>query len=673
MGRPHGGRWVVFMHVWRQRLSSAGHRLQMLPILLVTFGSLELGCSDPGPSEADLLEGVVPPYSMSTASAPQAESPVDDGPSASAGDVGAGSQPGAEMVADVRPKPVAEPTAAPQVEAPEPKPLPSLIGDVALSVPSQMFEGSLSIELSTTVDGAEIRYTTDGSLPGASSQPYTGSAITVTETTQLRAQVFANGAAVGEVSTGLYVARDFEFSSDLPIVVVHGYGQGKPSDKDVYMEAAILVFEPSGGSPASTTNLPTVATRAGYHVRGQSSSRFPKTPYRLELWDNHDEDADYPLFGMPAEADWALISPYYDRTLIRNPFVYGLGKEIGLDAPRTAYAEVFINYDGNTVRQDDYQGIYWFTETIKNAKARLDLSQLEETDVAAPEISGGYIFKFDQAASEEPRLDCSGSAPLSGSGFGFGGGGFGQVPGGFGQVPGGFGQVPGAPGQSAGGIPTTGAEPGTCWVDLEVVDPEPLAPEQAAWLTEYIQAFHDSLHEEPIGNYAEYIDVDSFVDYLIVNEFTRNIDAYVRSAYYHKDRGGKLRAGPLWDYNFSLALGGQNSQDPMGRFQYEGSRNVNNWYQRLTSDPMFMSRVVNRWLALRQGVLSNPRILERIDQLTAPLQTAIDREYERWPVQQIYANPGIVRGPTADSWEEQVDAMRQFALARAAYLDTQYR
>jgi hypothetical protein len=300
------------------------------------------------------------------------------------------------------------------------------------------------------------------------------------------------------------------------------------------------------------------------------------------------------------------------------------------------------------LQQSDYQGIYFLTETIKNAKERLDLAQLRETDTALPAITGGYIFKFDQAAAQEPMLGCTGSPPLAG-GFGFG---------------------PGSGGMPGGGDT---APDGTCWVDLEVVDPDPLLPEQAAWLTQYIQQFHDSLHASPIGDYADYIDVASFVDYLIVNELTRNVDAYVRSAYYHKDRDDKLQAGPLWDYNFSLALGGQNSGDPMGGFQYAGRRNVSNWYPRLTSDPAFMAAVTARWQQLRQTLLSDAALLSRMDALASPLEQAVEREYARWPVAEIYANPGIVRGSTAPDWQTQLQVMRDFLVDRAAFIDTQYR
>lgn len=521
--------------------------------------------------------------------------------------------------------------------------LPSLLGDVTYSHPSQTFKGELTITLETAIEGAEIRYTTDGSLPSADSSLFDGNPLTLTQTTQLRAQAFVKGAASGRVSTALYVARSFDFTSTLPIVVVDGYGAGKPRDKNVYFDAAVMVFAPENGQ-ATFAALPTIATRAGYHVRGQSSARFPKTPYRLEFWDNEDEDADYPVLGMPAQSDWALISPYYDRTLIRNPFAYELGRDMGLEAPRTAFVEVFLSYEGGVLEESDYQGIYWFTETIKNAKGRTNLKQLEPDDTSLPEISGGYIFKFDQAAAEEPKLTCVGSPPLPS--FGFGG-------------PGGFG--------GQGGAPT-----GTCWVDLEVVDPNPLNDPQKAWLTQYIQAFHDSLHQSPIGNYAEYIDVGSFVDYLIINELSRNVDAYVRSAYFHKDRDGKLRAGPLWDYNFGWALGGQTSIDPNGPFQYDGSRNVNNWYPRLTKDPAFMDAVRTRWRELRSGLLSDEALLSRVDQLAAQIQEAIPREYARWPVAQIYANPGIVRGSTAPDWETQLQVMKDFLVRRAAKMDSVY-
>ncbi|WP_437935776.1 CotH kinase family protein [Sorangium sp. So ce341] len=520
--------------------------------------------------------------------------------------------------------------------------IPSLVGDVAFSTPSQTFRDRIQVEMSTSVAGAEIRYTLDGQLPTSASTLYTGEPLTLTETTQVRAQAFVGGAARGAVSTGIYIARTIDATSDLPIMIIDGYGQGKPSDKEVYLDAAVMIWEPVNGV-ASIASLPTLAMRGGYHVRGQSSMNFPQTPYKLELWGNDDKDLDYPLLGMPADSDWALIPPYYDRTLIRNPFTYSLGRDMGLEAPRNEFAEVYLNYDARVIGEADYQGIYWISETIKNNQARTDLKQLEEEDRDAPKISGGYIFKFDQAAAEEPMLTCTGSDPLPSFG-GFGGGG-----------P--------RPGQG-----------GTCWIDLEVVDPDPLNDAQKTWLTQYIQEFHDSLHQTPIGDYAAYIDVPSFIDYLIISELTLNVDAYVRSAFYHKDRDQKLKAGPLWDYNFALGGVGAQSATPESNndtgFRFSGARNVNNWYQKLTADPAFMAQVRARYTALRQTLLSEAALEQRMDELSAPLAQAAARDLAKWPVSDIIeSSEGFLGGPTAPTWEGQLQVMRDFLRARLAWLD----
>lgn len=546
-----------------------------------------------------------------------------------------------------------------------------LSGDVTFSTPSQTFKDQIEVEMATTVDGAEIRYTTDNSRPTASSTVYSGSPLTIKTTTQVRAQAFVDGTASGAVSTAIYVARTIDPTSDIPILLVESYGKPKPCDKETYVEAAVMVWQPVDGV-AKMASLPTLVTRAGYHVRGQSSMSFPQTPYKVELWDNANKDVDLPLLGMPADSDWALIAPFYDRTIIRNPFVYTLGQEMGMQAPRSEYAEVYINQTTHALASTEYEGIYWVTETIKNNKVRTNLKQLDDADTDLPKISGGYIFKFDQAAAEEPKILCSGSNPVAGFGSGnFGGG----APGGGTTTKAVEASTTTCTMTFGMGSRTSGTA-GTCWTDLEVVDPDPLNEQQNAWLTDYIQQFHDSLHQSPIGDYASYIDLQSFIDYLLISELTRNVDAYVRSAYYFKDRDGKLKAGPLWDYNF--ALGGVGAQNPTPTtssdlgWQYTGaSRNVNNWYPKLTSDAAFMTEVKNRYTELRKSLWSDDALTKRMDTLSAPLKQAIVRDYERWPVQGVItSSTGFVGGPTTPTWEGQLQVMRDFVKARLAWMDS---
>ena len=497
-----------------------------------------------------------------------------------------------------------------------------LTGDISFSVPSGTFQGSVTVALSTTVSGAQIRYTTNGQLPTATSTAYAGSPLQLVNTTQLRAQAFVGGSPSGAPGTALYVANTVTTNHDLPVLLIDGYGAGRPQRE--YFDAATMLFEPTGGT-TSLNAAPTVATRSGYHLRGNSSAMFEKTPYRLELWDNDDDDADYPILGMPADSDWVLRGPFSDKALIRDSFIYDLGREMGMPAPRWAFAEFYLNTDSGPVGANDYMGVYLIVETIKNSKDRLDLKQLREEDTTLPRIQGGYIWKFDWLAAEEPMLTCTGAAA-------------------------------------------------TCWNYLELVDPEP-NPQQEAWITQHIQQFHDNLHSpgfaDPNTGYRSFIDVGSFIDQIIINELSREMDSYIRSAYFYKDRDTKIFAGPLWDYDLTFGVGGYFANDQISGWQHQQTRQpiANDWFTILLSDPAFVNQLKIRWQQLRQGALSNTALQARIDGLTAPLVNAAQRNFQRWPnLSTRMIGPFIT--PTNPTWQGQVQQMRTWMTQRAAWLDT---
>lgn len=498
-----------------------------------------------------------------------------------------------------------------------------LTGDIVFSTPSGAFQGELSVSLSTSVSGAQIRYTTNGQLPNASSPLYSAP-LRLTATTQLRAQAFVNGTATGAPGTALYIARDFNATHDLPLMVVDAYGAGKPGRE--YVDSAAMIF---GDVPHATTSLaesPAVATRAGIRLRGNSSATFEKTPYRLEFWDNDSDDLDWPVLGMPADSDWVLRGPFTDKTLIRDAFVYSLGRDMGIHAPRFAFVEFYLNTDNGPLTSSDYMGVYMIVETIKNSKDRLDLKQLDEDDTTLPKITGGYIFKFEWMAAEEPILQCSGNAA-------------------------------------------------TCWNYLEVADPDPLNAEQRAWLTQYLQEFHDVMRgpnfADPQTGYSAYIDVGSFINQMIIYELSREMDAYVRSSHFYKDRDGKITAGPLWDYDLSFGVGGFFNNTQAAGWQYDQTRQpmVHDWWRTLMRDPVFVNQVKARWQELRQGLLSDASLNSRIDTLSAPLTNAAARNFQRWP---NLTSPMVsfFQTPTAPTWQGQLDHMRTWLAQRTAWLDS---
>ncbi len=529
--------------------------------------------------------------------------------------------------------------------------IPSLIGAVSFTVPSQTFVGELAVGMSAANANAEIRYTLDGTLPVTTSTLYDGTPLALTETAELRAQSFLAGLPLGKPSTALYIRRTFEYSSDIPLVIMEGYGAGKPANKEDWVDLAFMTFEPVNGA-AELAQLPTLAVRAGYHLRGQSSMNFPKTPYRIELWDNEDDDEDYPLLGMPAESDWAMIGPCSDSSLIRNAFVYDIAAAMGLASMRLRFAEVFINQDGGPLEETDYEGVYAVTETIKNQKHRLDLKQLEPEDTELPDITGGYIFKFDQMAVEEGETEIFCTLPD-------------------GTIPQ---ESTGGMGMGMGGSMVDG-----CWTDLELVDPDPTNDVQMQWIAAHLQTFHDLMHQEPLGDYKSMMNVASFVDLFIINEVTRDVDANIRSHFMHKDREGLITAGPVWDYNFSL---GNIGNDLEGWQWEEGRAGSTDWHLVMAQDPEFMAAVQVRWQELRAGMLSDADVVARIDALSAPLMTAGPRDNQRWPVGECFSwnfpgggfgDQGVVTLDfTGDgTWPGEVEVLKRWTLERMAWLDQQ--
>jgi hypothetical protein len=558
----------------------------------------------------------------------------------------------------------AESGTKPALDSPKPAPP----RGVNISPPGGLFLEQVVVELSSKSPTAEVHYTLDGSAPSLNSPLYE-SPLTVSDTTQLRAQAFEAGQPFEAGAGAVFVERSFDTSSDLPLVVVDGMGQGKPDRKQgddwVTQDAAIVAIEPSGG--VARLSQPTVlASRAGYHVRGQSSATFEKAPYKVEFWDETNSDVDLPFLGMPAESDWALLGPYEDRSLIRNAFAFDLGRQMGLQAPRYKFAEVYINQDGGALEAADYEGVYMIAETIKNSKRRLDLEELEEDDTEASKVSGGYIFKFDWAAAQEPLIVCAGAPEVQHA--------FGQCPTGTSEtIPpiecggsgGGFG------GGFGGG--TGGSGGGTCWSDLEVVDPKVPNAAQQAYLTQYVSELNEILHLTPLGAYGDYIDVASFVDTLILNELLRNGDAYTRSVYFYKGRDQKLVAGPLWDFNLTLAGGGATfcNHNPEG-WAYEFRRGSNDWFQRLIGDPAFLDAVKSRWRTLRESILSQKNLESLISTIASPLSGAVARDYERWPICDV-ADDSMFAIPEGDTWDAQLQVMRDFLRARGVWLDAQWQ
>jgi hypothetical protein len=327
------------------------------------------------------------------------------------------------------------------------------------------------------------------------------------------------------------------------------------------------------------------------------------------------------ILGLPSESDWILYAPYPDKTLLRDVLAYELSRQMGHYAPRTQYVEAFISRSGHKLSRRHYAGLYVLEEKIKRSKERVNIEQLTPEDLKEPEISGGYIFKKDH---EE--------------------------------------------GGATGGFTT---RHGIHFFFVDPKEEELLAP-QKAWLTGYLNRFEKVLYgpdfKDPVRGYAAYIDTDSFIDFHWIVELSKNIDGYRLSSYLQKDRKGKLKTEPIWDWN--LSFGNANYLEgwkPDGWYWPQISERDHLWFGRLFEDPDFKQKYIDRWSQLRTNQFAVTNILAEVDALSLQLQEAQERNFQRWHILGQWVWPNRYVGKT---YADEINWMKRWIEQRISWIDT---
>ena len=97
---------------------------------------------------------------------------------------------------------------------------------------------------------------------------------------------------------------------------------------------------------------------------------------------------------MPAENDWILNGLAFDPSLMRDYLAYNLSRQMGNYASRTQYCEVLIN--------GEYKGLYLLQEKIKADSNRVNILEITTTDISGDNLTGGYITKADKTTGGDP-------------------------------------------------------------------------------------------------------------------------------------------------------------------------------------------------------------------------------------------------------------------------------
>lgn len=399
---------------------------------------------------------------------------------------------------------------------------------------------------------------------------------------------------VGEVSQG--------FVSNLPLVIINTNGQEINNQDKITAEMGII---DNGPGEENHQNDPynDYEGYIGIEIRGQSSQMFPKKSYAVETRDETGDNMNVPLLGMPEENDWVLYAPYSDKSMLRNYTSFFLGSHLDRYCTRTAFCELILN--------NEYRGVYILLEKIKRDDNRVSIAKLKPEDISGDDLTGGYIVKVDKIDDD----------------FIYNQDGWLSIP--------------------------SPSYPNAMDITFQFVEPEAeeMVQVQKDYIENYVTETEDAIissyFSDPDDGYQKYINMGSFIDQMLLNEVSKEVDNYRYSTYFFKEKesdGGKFFAGPPWDFN----LGYSNvnywapGNDFTGRLHplvesHEFS--IMFWWKRLMEDDYYRDLAKTRWEELRQNEWSDELIQEELVFIVAYVDEGQTRNYEKWPILGEYVWP----------------------------------
>lgn len=428
-----------------------------------------------------------------------------------------------------------------------------------------------------------------------------------------------------------FVEAQILTSSNHPIIKIYTDGEDIPDEPKIDASMGIIY---NGEGTLNNTSDPFnyYDGNIGIETRGNSTQGFDKKTYSIELRDEDNEDISVNLFGMGGEEDWILHAMVIDKTQIRIPMSFYLAQRMGHYASEWKFVELILN--------DEYRGLYILTEKIKRDKDRVDIAKLDEDDIAGDSLTGGYILRIDWTWDVDMETDGFESAY-----------------------------------ESQGEIPM--------FFQWYYPKSDKIKPQQANYIENWMNTFENALFSNDYTNnlglrYDEYINLHSFTDFILINELSKNADGYKLSSYVHKDRdskGGKLVAGPIWDFDqtYGVSLVCSNN-DPTGwtylqnQSDCEDLESMPLWWQRMMNDDQFQNQLKCRWETMRQSFLHKDSLNYWIDTQVGFIDQAIDRNFTVWDYfigNQIWIEPD----PIPQSYEEEVEVMKTWISDRIDWLD----
>ena len=348
-------------------------------------------------------------------------------------------------------------------------------------------------------------------------------------------------------------------------------------------------------------------------VKGRGNSSW-KMPRRSYQIKLHNRDS---VLGMPPAKKWLLIANYADASMMRNKLMYDLAGQMMDFAPQAKFADVWID--------DEYKGTYLVCQRLATGKTSMNLKS-EEGILAEVDTFYWYDTEYRFSSEYSPAVFTLKDA---------------------------------------------------CADDLGKEDS--IAEKSFADFENYVRRFEDLLYAEDKDwdQISSMMDVDSFVAFYLLEEFSENPDSCRTSLYMYQDGPDDvLHMGPVWDFDKALGYaqkgkyGGDPERDYVSNIQeYMGTENDCTWYTELMKIPEFQDAVQEYYQTTARDVfLSSGQLIEDYRH-----RIAKSAEYTEsiWPVAEIAENCG--HDPVQFStWDESVDYLDSWIQKRIQYFDQKW-
>ena len=411
-------------------------------------------------------------------------------------------------------------------------------------------------------------------------------------------------------------------NTGLPVVVVTGNDGQAPYPKATDFGEIEETF---------TIDINGTVLPGAVRLRGNTTQSMPKKPYAIKLKDKVE------VLGMPKHKRWVLLANWLDRTMLRNDLAFYLANQTGRWAPHGQPVELVLN--------GVHVGNYYLCEQIKIDKNRVNIADVgldelsEQTeDAAAAEL--GYLLECDQS-TDDTEVYFKVSSPV------------------------------------------------TFYVYIKDPSDDPYLGDNTktskhigiTYIKNYFNNVGTALKNSNWTKTAELLDYESFADHWIMTELTENQESkHPKSFYMHKNAGGKLCAGPAWDYDWGTFIDmsyignskyGETSSTA-GKIQDKFTMRYTMWYPYLFKDPAFKAVVKERWAVLQPKMET---ALTYLDERAAKVKASDEYNHAMWPIEGMIVGSWYSYGfPNHDeklAYDAAISSMRAALSARLTWLDTQ--